>query len=86
MIWLIMIWLILVYIITLILFGVFIYIDMDKGETLDHYFRNVDLCSIIFCILIPIINTIILISFFISKLFEKIWKKIIQIKRFLKNT
>jgi hypothetical protein len=32
-----MIWFILIYIITLILFGVFIYIDMDKGETLEHY-------------------------------------------------
>lgn len=76
MIWLIIIWLIIVYIITLILFGVFIYIDMDKGETLDHYFRYVDLCSIIFCMLIPIINTFILMFFSISKLFEKIWDKI----------
>jgi hypothetical protein len=71
-----MIWLILIYIITLILIGVQIYIDMDKGETLDHYFKNIDLCAIIFCILLPFINTIILIFLFIFKLLEKLWNKI----------
>lgn len=76
MIWLIIIWLIIVYIITLILFGVFIYIDMDKGETLDHYFTGIDLFSTVFCILIPVINTFILIFFFTFKLVEKIWDKI----------
>ena len=71
-----MIWFILIYIITLILYGVVIYIDMDKGETLDHYFKNIDLCAIIFCILLPFINTSILIFFSFFKLFEKIWNKI----------
>lgn len=72
-----MIWLIfLIYIITLILIGVQIYTDMDKGETLEHYFKDIDLCSIIFCILLPLINTIILIFLFVFKLFEKLWDKI----------
>ena len=31
-----MIWFILIYVITLILFGVYIYIDMNKGETLQN--------------------------------------------------
>lgn len=71
-----MIWFILIYVITLILFGIIFYIDMDKGETLAHYFNGIDLYSIIFCILIPVINTFIVIFFFILKLFEKIWNKI----------
>lgn len=71
-----MIWFILIYIITLILFGVVIYSDMDKGETLAHYFNGIDLFSIIFCILIPVINTFFVIFFSFLKLFEKIWDKI----------
>lgn len=71
-----MIWFILIYVITLILFGVYIYIDMNKGETLQHYFNGADLFSIVFCVLIPIINTFTLIFFSIYKLSEKIWDKI----------
>lgn len=71
-----MVWFILIYVITLILFRVFIYIDMDKGETLQEYFCGIDLCSIIFCIFIPFINTFMLIFFSIYKLSEKFWDKI----------
>ena len=71
-----MIWFILIYVITLILFGVCIYIDMNKGETLQHYFNGIDLFSIVFCVVIPIINTFILIFCSIYKLSEKVWDKI----------
>ena len=71
-----MIWFILIYVITLILFGVFIYIDMNKGETLQNYFNGIDLCSTIFCIFMPLINTGVLIFFYIYKLSEKVWDKI----------
>lgn len=71
-----MIWLILIYIITLILFGVYFYVDLEKGETLDHYFKNVDHGAIFFCVAIPVINTFMLISAFILKLVEKLWNKI----------
>ena len=71
-----MIWFVLIYIITLILYGVVIYIDMDKGETLAHYFNGIDLFSTVFCVLIPVINTFILIFFSALKLFEKLWEKI----------
>ena len=67
-----MIWFILIYVITLILFGVCIYIDMDKGETLAHYFNGIDLLSTVFCILVPVINTFLLMFFSIYKLSEKI--------------
>lgn len=71
-----MIWFVLIYIITLILYGVVIYIDMDKGETLAHYFNGIDLFSTVFCVLIPVINTFILTFFFIYKLSKKVWDKI----------
>lgn len=72
MIWFILIYVITLYVITLILFGVYIYIDMNKGETLQNYFNGTDLFSVIFCIFIPIINTFMLTFFFIYKLSEKV--------------
>lgn len=71
-----MFWFILIYVITLILIGVCIYIDMDKGETLQHYWQGTDLLSTVFCILVPVINTFMLIFFFIYKLSAKVWDKI----------
>lgn len=71
-----MIWFVLIYIITLILYGVVIYIDMDKGETLQHYWQGTDLLSTVFCILVPVINTFLLMFFSIYKLSEKVWEKI----------
>lgn len=71
-----MIWFILIYIITLILFGVAIYIDMNKGETLQHYFRHAELDAIILFIFFPIINTVVVICILIFKLLEKLWNKI----------
>jgi hypothetical protein len=49
---------------------------MDKGETLAHYFNGIDLFSTVFCVLIPVINTFILIFFSALKLSEKLWEKI----------
>ena len=71
-----MIWFILIYILTLILAGVYIYIDMYKGETLQHYFKYEDSRINIFFMLIPCINIIALIYFFGIKLFKKLWDKI----------
>lgn len=71
-----MIWLILIYVVTLILYGVCIYIDMNKGENLQHYFRYIDTEAIICCIFIPIINTLALICIVSLKLLEKLWNKI----------
>ena len=71
-----MIWFILIYIITLILFGVFVYIDMDKRETLEHYCKNIDMPSTIFLILFPFVNTFILILYFLILISKKIWNKI----------
>lgn len=71
-----MIWFILIYVITLILFGVVIYIDMDKGETLHHYSQGMDLPSTLFCILFPVVNTFIVILCYIVLLFSKLWNKI----------
>ena len=72
----IMIWFILIYVITLILSGVYIYIDMYKGETLQHYFKYEDSHIMIFCMLVPGINIVALIYFFGIKLFKKFWDKI----------
>jgi hypothetical protein len=52
-----MIWFILIYIITLVLFGVFVYIDIDKGETLQRYFQNTEIMMIVSMVFTPIINT-----------------------------
>ena len=71
-----MIWFILIYIITLILDIVFIYFDMDKGETLEHYFKNIDTFLFIIVFLFPIFNTFILIMLAFVELFNKIWNKI----------
>lgn len=71
-----MIWFILIYVITLILFGVAIYIDMNKGETLQHYFRHAEFDAIIMFIFFPIINTVTVICILIFKLLEKLWNKI----------
>lgn len=72
-----MIWIfILIYVITLILFGVFIYNGMDKGETLHHYSQGTDLPSTLFCILFPVVNTFILILCYIILAFNKLWDKI----------
>lgn len=72
----IIIWLILIYVITLILFGVFVYIDMDKRETLEHYCQGTDMPSTIFLILFPFVNTFILILYFIILISKKLWNKI----------
>ena len=71
-----MIWFILIYVITLILDIVFIYFDMDKGETLEHYFQGMDTLFFIVIYLLPIFNTIIVIILAFNKFFEKIWDKI----------
>ena len=72
---------ILIYIITLILFGVFVYIDMDKGETLEHYCKDTDMPSTIFLILFPFVNTFILILCFIILISKKLWNKIKYCKK-----
>lgn len=71
-----MILLILIYVITLILFGVFIYIDMDKGETLQDYFHNMEITMIICITFIPILNTFFVILLLSATIFEKIWDRI----------
>jgi uncharacterized membrane protein len=71
-----MIWFILIYVITLILHIVFIYFDMDKGETLNHYFQGMDTMLFIVVFLIPVFNTVIVIILALNKFFEKIWDKI----------
>lgn len=71
-----MIWFILIYVITSILYGVAIYIDMEKGETLQHYFRHAELEAVICLMFLPIINTIAIIFILTFKLFEKLWEKI----------
>ena len=71
-----MIWFILIYIITLILFGVFIYIDMDKGESLEHYFGGLNGLDLTLMFLFPIFNTIVLIIVILHTLFSNIWDKI----------
>lgn len=71
-----MIWFILVYIITPILYGVVIYIDMEKGETLQEYVDKTGLFALVFFVITPIVNTCILIFFTTFKLSEKVWNKI----------
>lgn len=71
-----MIWFILIYIITLILFCITFYCDMDKGESLDHYFEKLNSWDFIIMFLIPIFNTAVLILIIICLLFNKIWDKI----------
>jgi hypothetical protein len=71
-----MIWFILIYIITLILYGVFVYIDIDKGETLQRYFQNTEIMMIVSMVFTPIINTGFVILLFSTITFEKIWNKI----------
>lgn len=54
-----MIWFILIYIITIILLCITVYCDMDKGECLDHYFKNIDSLEFIIFFLFPGVNTIV---------------------------
>ena len=76
-----MIWFILIYVITLILLGVYVYIDMNKGESLEHYFRNVDFLLFIIVFLLPIFNTVAFILLIFDILFKKIWDKIKYCKK-----
>lgn len=71
-----MIWFILIYVITLILFCVLCYLDMDKGETLEHYFQGMDIILFIVAFLFPIFNTLLLIMLILSTLSKTIWDKI----------
>lgn len=71
-----MIWFILIYVATLILFGITFYFDMDKGESLEQYFRGLDGIDFIFLFLFPIFNTIALIGIVFYLLFNNIWDKI----------
>ena len=71
-----MILFILIYVVTLILLGVYVYIDMNKGESLEHYFRNVDFLLFIIVFLLPIFNTVAFILLIFDILFKKIWDKI----------
>lgn len=71
-----MIWFILIYVITLILFGVGIYTEMEKGETLQHYFRYTELEAAVCLIFLPIVNTAAIICILAFKLLEKLWDKI----------
>ena len=71
-----MIWFILIYVITIILHGIYVYIDMDKGESLESYFKNIDGFLFIIIFLIPLFNTFILIMLIFNRLFNKIWNHI----------
>ena len=71
-----MIWFILIYVATLILFGIIFYFDMDKGESLEKYFRGLDGIDFVFMFLFPIVNTIVLIVVIFHVLFSNIWDKI----------
>jgi hypothetical protein len=71
-----MIWFILIYVITIILHGIYVYIDMDKGENLEHYFKNIDGFLFIIIFLIPLFNTFILIMLIFNRLFNKIWNHV----------
>lgn len=73
----IMIWFILIYVVTLILYLIYFYIDMKKGQTLKSYFNEFDDSYIlIFCSSMPIINTIIVLVLYFCKIFNIIWNKI----------
>lgn len=71
-----MIWFILIYVMTLILFCITFYCDMDKGESLEHYFRGLDGIDFVFIFLFPIVNTIVLIGIVSYLLFSHLWDKI----------
>lgn len=71
-----MIWFILIYIITIILLCITFYRDMDKGESLDHYFKNIKFLDFIIIFLLPGLNTIISVLAIFYILFKKIWDKI----------
>lgn len=71
-----MIWFILIYIVTLILFCITFYCDMDKGESLEHYFRSLDGLDLTLMFLFPIINTIVLVVIIFHSIFSNLWEKI----------
>ena len=71
-----MIWFILIYVITIILLGIISYCDMDKGETLEQYFRGLDIFAFIILFLCPVFNTVTLIFMSFQVLFSNIWDKI----------
>lgn len=71
-----MFWFILIYVITLILLGAYVYIDMNKGESLEHYFRNIDFLLFILVFLLPLFNTVFFVLLIFDVLFKKIWNKI----------
>ena len=58
------------------MFGVYIYMDMHNGETLQHYFRFVEKEALVFGVFLPIVNTIVIIWLLIEKLLKKLWNKI----------
>jgi Na+/H+ antiporter NhaD/arsenite permease-like protein len=49
---------------------------MDKGESLDHYFKNIKFLDFIIVFLLPGLNTIISVLAIFYILFKKIWDKI----------
>lgn len=71
-----MIWLIIVYIITLILYGLYIFVDMKKSETLKEYFNFTDLELALASLLFPILNTYLILVLWSTKILHLIWDKI----------
>lgn len=47
---------ILIYIITITLGVIFIYLDMEKDETLEHYFYEVSLSVFVLFLICPFVN------------------------------
>lgn len=71
-----MIWFILIYVSTIILYGLYIFVDMKKGETLKEYFNFTDLEFALASLLFPILNTCLILVLWSTKILHLIWNKI----------
>lgn len=72
---------ILIYIITITLGIVFIYLDMEKDETLEHYFYEVSLSVFAFFLICPFVNISMVSYLYIVKTCTIISNKIKLLKK-----
>ena len=69
-------WFILIYASTIILYGLYVFVDMEKGDTLKVYFNFTDLELALASLLFPILNTCLVLVLWSIKILHLIWDKI----------
>lgn len=63
---------ILLYIFTIVLIAVLVYIDMEKGETLEEYANESDFDELSIFLVIPVLNSFMAICFTLHVIYNKL--------------